>query len=537
MLASSVFPLAAALLPVERFYYSPDFAEEHLLFLGRPGFLFSIGIFVYLTYALMQLERTLVSLPRHARWRVKFKVLGAGTLLSVNLVYFSQGMLHRSLDLNLLPARSFALAAAVLLMAFSSLRRGEESRIQISRTLVFRSVVVLAVGCYLIGLGLLGEGMRLLNPASQRVLLVLAGVIGGIGVLAVLLSESVQRKIKVSLHKNFYQDKYDYRDQWLRFSRRLAATRSQDELHQAILAFYGETFAVQEVLLFLRDPEGEAYRPAAAHGTPAHGETLARDNSLVRYFVKPGWIFARRDDNPEIWAENHSFLERYSVSFVVPLHFDRILEGFLVLGRPINRREKYTYEDFDLMRLLAGQAASAILSVRLADQLASSRELAAIGKVSAFVVHDLKNLVSSLALVVENARHNLDDREFRADMLQTLAANVSRMNGLIARLQDLEEKSSLAIVPGDLAAVVRESARLAGSRNIVVSCVPTAASFDPEEIQKVAINLLHNALEAGSGRLVQVEVGAGGRPGVLPGARPGMWNERGIRSQAAVPPL
>jgi hypothetical protein len=442
---------------------------------------------------------------------VKFEVIGAGILLTMYLVYFSQGLLHRSLDMSLLPARSISLMAAIAFMAFSHFRRGEAARIQVSREFAFRSLVVLAVGGYLFGLGVLGEGLRFLDPGLQRTLLTVAGLAGGVGIIIVFLSEGMRRKIKVSLHKNFYQNKYNYRDQWLQFTRRIGTARNQEELHQAILTVIGETFAVQDTILYLRDPDGDAFWAIAAHGATLPPEPFTSDNPLLRYLAGREWIFSSRDENPQIWRENRSFLEDGGISFIIPLHFDRNLEGFILLGQPVNRREDYTYEDFDLMKLLAAQAASTILSLRLADQLAGSRELAAIGKVSAFVLHDLKNLVSSLALVVENARHCLDDEDFRADMLLTLNSNVVQMRNLIGRLQDLEEKPTLDLQAGDLAAVVREGARLAGDRGIEITGGPVPAHFDPEEMRKVALNLLLNAREAGNGQAVQVEVGGNER--------------------------
>lgn len=511
LIAAPLLPLATLLSPLEEFFLQPDSMGNGVLILTRLGFFFSLTLVVYLTYALMQLERTLVSLPRHARWQVKFEIIGAGTLLTMYLVYFSQGLLNRSLEMNLLPAHSLSLTAAIALMAFSRFHRGEAARIQVSREFAFRSLVALAVGGYLFGLGLLGEGLRFLHPELQRTLLTVAGLSGGVGIIAVFLSEGMRRKIKVSLHKNFYQDKYDYRDQWLCFTRRIGTARNQQELHQTILIVIGETFAVQDTILYLRDPDGDVFRAVAAHGTALPTETFALGNTLVRYLAGGKWIFSSRDENPQIWQENHLFLETGGISFIVPLHFDRSLEGFILLGRLVNRREDYTYEDFDLMKLLAAQAAATILSLRLADQLAGSREMAAIGKVSAFVLHDLKNLVSSLALVVENARDCLDDEDFRADMLLTLSDNVVRMRHLIGRLQDLEEKPTLDLQPGDLATVVREGARLAGDRGIEVTGGPVPAHFDPEEMRKVALNLLLNAREAGNGHPVQVEVGGNER--------------------------
>ncbi len=509
--ASPLFLLSAFYVPIDSFIFSPDFPDERILFLGRAGYLFSIGLFLYLIYILVQLERTLVSMPRHARWRGKFEIFGAGTLLAALLLYYSQGLLHKTIDMNLLPARSMALTAAVVMMGWSRLRRGEATAIRVSREMAFRSVVVLAVGVYLVSLGLLGEGMRYLGDAQRRSIVLIAALAGGLGIVVIFLSEAARRKIRVFLHKSFYREKYDYRDEWLRFTRKLSVAESRDELHRAILAFYAETFAVQGAALFLRDPERGHYRPTASHGLGRVEGVFPVSSALVNSFGEEGWIFSSREDHPRVREESGEFLQAHRVSFVVPLRFDRTLEGFIVLGRIINEGEKYTFEDFDLMKMLALQATSTILSMNLSEQLAQSREMAAIGKVSAFVLHDLKNLVSNLALVVDTARDNISDPEYQMDMLQTLTATVRKMKALMLRLKTMEEKSALERRECPLQETIREGLQMIGGAQVKVHGKEVVAQIDPVEIQKVALNLVLNALEAGNGRPVHVETGDAGR--------------------------
>src|SRR3546814_7624635 len=52
----------------------------------------------------------------------------------------------------------------------------------------------------------------------------------------------------------------------------------------------------------------------------------------------------------------------------------------------------------------------------------------------AFIMHDIKNLVSQLSLVARNARRHADNPEFRADMIATLEESVGKMNDMLARL-------------------------------------------------------------------------------------------------------
>ena len=152
----------------------------------------------------------------------------------------------------------------------------------------------------------------------------------------------------------------------------------------------------------------------------------------------------------------------------MPMNFENCLEGFIVLGRWINPDEKVIYEDFDLMKILARQAINSLMGRKLSEQLSSQREMAAIGKISTFVAHDLKNLVSSLGMMADNAREFIDDPEFQQDMLETLSGTVNKMKGLISRLRNLQEVGAVERQSCDLKAIATECAKTANGSGVLV---------------------------------------------------------------------
>ncbi|ALC16842.1 histidine kinase [Desulfuromonas soudanensis] len=509
LILTPAFLLFALFVDLDRFYISPDFAEEHLLFLGQAGYVFYLGLLLSLTFCLVQLEWTFTGLGRSDRWRVKFELLGVGTLLTISVFYYSQGLLYRSLDMSLLPARSLAMVIGVSLMFFSRIRRGMPSGLQVSKTLAYRSIVIVAVGLYLIGLGLAGEGMRYLGVSSQRTIFAVIALLGGIALCVVFLSERLRRKARVFLHKNFYKAKYDYRKHWLDFTKGLTSARDEQALHLAILASFCGAFSIRGAALFLKDAEGGDFRCAAAHELSPPGE-VRKGNPLVAYLEKHRWVYCREED-PALLSDNSTGMSLGGIHFGVPLFFEETLEGFILLGPPMDPGEMFIYEDFDLMKVMARQATSALLNLKFAEQLSTAREMAAIGKVSAFVMHDLKNSVSNLALVVENARNNMDDPDFQREMLETLDNTVTKMKGLIARLRNLEEKAELKLEECDLAALVAESAEGLPKKSITLTGGPVLCAVDRVEIGKVVLNLALNALDATAGEgPVHLDVGTDG---------------------------
>ncbi|MEZ4600303.1 MAG: PEP-CTERM system histidine kinase PrsK [Syntrophotaleaceae bacterium] len=503
---SLAFPVFALVAPASRFFYSPDFAEEKILFLGNLGFVFYIALMGYLVSALFHLERTLVALPRAERVQIKLEVVGVGTILAMLVVYYSQALLYRTIDMNLFPVRSLLLSIGVVMIGWSRLRGGIVGGVRVSRDMASRSLVLLAVSIYLVGLALVGEGMNYMDGAMQRALFVSIAVLLGLAVVLVILSEKLRGKVKVFLHKHFYRQKYDYRKEWRRFTRHLSSARTVEKLQEGILSFYSETFAYGAAALYLRDDEVGCYRFVAGHQISPLFRQFEKNSSFIAFLAGRDWIFNVADNNPPDIADALDFCRENEFNLAVPLLFEKSLEGIIFLGRTLHPWERLSYEDFDLMKMLAWQATSTLLSLKLSAQLSTAREMAAIGKVSAFVVHDLKNLASNLSMVADNAREYLDDPEFQQDMIETLEGTTSRMKALIARLKNVTEQKALNLVEADLLQIAIEGVRLAGGEQVTVSGEPVSVLLDLREIEKVVHNLVLNGIEAG-GAPIKVEVG------------------------------
>jgi len=513
LVTAALLPIAAFSFPVSQFFYSPDFERERMLFLGNISFVFYLVLLILLVIVLINLESVLRNLSRELRWQRKFEIIGAGALLAVLIFYYSQGLLYRSINMNLVPLRSLALITATLMIAYSRVWRNLETKAYVSQQIAYRSVVLFAVGLYLVGLGLLGEGMRYFGDSFQRSLLMGIGFIAGVGLMAVLLSESVKRKIRVFLHKNFYRQKYDYRTQWLQFTDRIASARSSDDLLSSLVLGFCETFGMGCGALFLTDTIPGKYHAAAVLEMEQSPFVFLSEHQLPGRIGGRDWVVQIPDELPDATGEEAEFLSGQAIVFAVPLLRGEHLEGFILLGRPLSSGESYQYEDFDLMKTLARQASSAILNLRLSDELSLAREMEAVGKVSAFVLHDLKNQVSTLALMVDNAREHMDNPEFQEDMLQSLESTVGRMKGLITRLKKIGEKHSLQRESTDLRALCERVINQVGNGQVTVAGTPVMADVDSEEIEKVLLNLLLNALEASGGdQAVSVEAGCDSTP-------------------------
>ena len=509
LVGSLALPLIVLLSPFESFFFSPDFADERILFVSRNAYWFYLCVLFFIVMALYQLERTLVAFSAMERSRVLYEVLGTGIILVTMLVYYSQVLLHRTIDMNLIPIRSLAIIIGIGLCVYSRLRQESLNSLVISRDVASRSVVVLAVGCYMLLLGGAGEGLRYFGFQNQRLVFIGFAALSGFAVALMLLSEKNRRKLTVFLHKHFYRHKYDYRNEWLRFTAQLSSAENMEKLQNAILNFYCETFARKGASLYLLDAEIGTYRQVANRLLNLPQIYFPPSHPLPLYLGETEeWIYNAADSHEPSLKDFKLQLEPFKVELCVPLKYEQSLEGFIMLGEAAHSGESLSYEDFDLMKVLASQATAVVLSLKLSEQLSTAQEMAAIGRVSTFVIHDLKNHVSNLSLMIDNAREHIDNPEFQVDMLETLDETVGKMKGLIARLKNIKETKKLNLVPCDLSDVVQRGVKDAGSPDMVVATDRVPVCIDVAEIEKVVHNLLLNAYEAGSNRdSITLEVG------------------------------
>ena len=508
-----LFCVLPFVFPLHSFFYVPDFPTERILFLGNIGYFYYLGIMASLIFALVHFEATLANASPESISKIKFEIIGYGTILAVLVFYFSQALLYRSLNMNYLTVRSFLYLVALVLITYSLLFRRGNVRIQVSRQAAYKSIVLIAVGIYLVMLGLMGEGMQYFNVSFQRTVTISFGFLVGIVLLILLLSERFRREVKVALHKNFYQYKHDYRTQWLRFTEQLATSTTGDELLQRILAAYCGIFGINSAALFLFEKNRGGYCMSAGHNFREINDVIAPENTLVQFMRERAWVVSSKDENPEIMKQNSRFFLDNKISFVIPLFTKEQIEGFIILGVPFKEDEVYIYEDYDLMKTIARQASQAIMHQRLLEQILHAREIETIGNVAAFVAHDLKNLVSNLSLIVENAGRYIQNPDFQQDMLMSLGNTVTKMQRLIGRLKNLGEREHYNLQSVNLFGLAERTAKMMSGAPITVAGISQTVLVDENEMQNVIMNLLMNAVEASAPNApVQVEVGISGLP-------------------------
>jgi hypothetical protein len=498
-------------IPVEDFFYSPEFRNERILFLGNTGYVFNLLLLLYSVVSIINLEATLRSSSGIRKWQIKYALLGAGGIIAFNIFYYSYALLYRSINMTLLPVRDGIILASNVVIGFSILKHhAMDVEIAVSRKILFRSLSLFILGFYLLGLGLLGEGMRYFGPRVGTNITIFLGFVGAIAVLTIMLSEQLRRKAMVFINKNFYSYKYDYREQWLNFTQRISLKTDLDELLTSIAEGFQEAIGSKGVSIWLFSKDHKAY--TCVKGLEKQSPKILPENKLIEFLRHSQWVISIYDNNcSKVVYENEKFFEKTGAALIVPLlHIDRLI-GFIVLRESLAENE-YNYEDFDLLKTLAKQASLAIANTQLADELIEAKEMEVMGRLSSFIIHDLKNSVSMLSLIAQNAEEHIDNPDFQRDAMRAVSNTSEKIKGIIDKLKNLPIKTELEFTYSDVGECVRSAIAhvgFNGKANVSYKEVDTAITrFDKKELSKVIINLIMNALDA-TGMKGEVKISTG----------------------------
>ncbi len=181
----------------------------------------------------------------------------------------------------------------------------------------------------------------------------------------------------------------------------------------------------------------------------------------------------------------------------MPLYLRNRLFGFIILDKP-RIVPSLNFEDHDLLRTVGRHVATHIDQAESDRRLAESSQFGAYNRLTAFLMHDLNNLIAQQSLVVKNAekfRHNPD---FVDDAIGTIANSVSRMRRLMEQLSRGSKQSMRMDV--DLDEVIQKAARRCDTMRPAVTYERTAGgpsvSADPERLTAVIEHLIRNAQDA-----------------------------------------
>ncbi|MBB4633800.1 XrtA/PEP-CTERM system histidine kinase PrsK [Sphingosinicella soli] len=449
------------------------------------------------------------------RWSIRLLCIALSGVFAYDLNLYTLFLLDRTMGPDLVEVRGLVNALVVPLIYLSA-ARNRGLKLQVSRQAAFHTLSLGAIGLYLVLMSLAGYGLRLVGGDWGRLLQISFIFAAAVLAAVILFSGRARAWLRVQINKHFFAYKYDYRQEWLRFVNTVSSSGpGLGALHMRVVQAACEPVESPGGALFIAGEDDSFVHLARWNYRTLRPGRIEGAARLKAHFESSGRILDIEEQRGGAAGMRlpQWLIEDSQAWLIVPLiHIDEAI-GFILIERPLTPRE-LNWEDFDILRTVGRQAASYVAEAAALAKIAESRKFDEFNRRFAFIMHDLKNLVSQLSLVARNAERHAENPEFRADMIATLQSSVAKMNDLLARLSQQSTQSGPSSGTFDVCRaveVVGNTARRSWPGVAVEHCgqdVVVAGAAD--RFEQVLTHLVQNAVDAsepGSPVTIAVEPG------------------------------
>lgn len=468
---------------------------------GETGFMTDIvGRLTMAVMGMLLVEQLYRNTPAKGRWGIKFACFGIGGIFAYDFYLYSDAMLFRHVNIEIWTARGAVNALIVPLVAVSAARNPQWSLgISVSRRILFHSATLLGTALYLLAMSAAGYYLRFFGGSWGAVMQV-TFLFGAVALLVgILFSGAFRSWLKVFISKHFYNYNYDYREEWLGFTRTLSEHGHElgERTIQAIAALVESPGGA----LFISRESGNC-EPVAHWNMSLPNETESASGSLCQFLENKQWVIDLQEYKLNREKYGAIFIPQWlqvlpKAWLIVPLILLGKLFGFMILTQP-RSKVKLNWEVIDMLKIAGSQAASYLAQQESTNALLIARQFESFNRMSTFIVHDLKNLVSQLSLLLSNAEKHKNNPEFQIDMLDTLAYSVQKMKLLLHKLSrgsSIEHPAPLSINK-----LLRRTLALKSAfepkpeLEILDSGLMVVANWD--RLERVVGHIIQNAVEA-----------------------------------------
>lgn len=440
------------------------------------------------------------------KWAYKPLVLFLGAQSLFDFVTYANATMINQIGENYVYARGY-IYVALLPFLILAIRRISYWGVAIfvSRDVVLHSTLLLVAGGYLFLMALVGYLVKFLGGSwSYPLQFVLVGV-SSLLLVSLFLSHNFRTKIKVFITKHFYANQFDYRVEWVKLTNILS--EQQDSLTEAYqMSLNGMLQAVEyESGVLLKLNKNGWQQVSAINVAERRDYDLAKVDILQSFFDQKTWII----DIGELRVKPHQyeeledktyFMESFDYQLIVPIFRHEKLWGMALLDAESDHVKSLNWELRDYINAVTAQVSNYIFQFEGAHALAENAQFAAFSRMSAFVLHDLKNVMAQIDLILANAQQHKSNPEFIDDTFETLEHTKSRMDKMLKQLTEKKTSESQRQLQTDIGAiltsVVEQRCQGFKPRPIVESETALLVQIDAEKFANVMYHLISNAQQA-----------------------------------------
>jgi putative PEP-CTERM system histidine kinase len=486
--------------------------DQPVILIDKRNALLFVNVLVSSTVALLGFDATLRNVGSSELEALKL-VFIAFLGFVVYFSYVSVNILVSSyVSQSLIFSGAAVIFIGLLLLSYSFAKYPFwEVKISVSRRIVFGCLSASALIIYLVISGSVLDIVRAVQPHRLDVLLPLTAFSLVAVLLGAYLSSGLRAAAASFVSRNFFRNKYDYRDLWIKFSERSSGSLNLTDLLPKVAEFIADAMFVRQVAIWLRSPNTESF-------TLAHRlDGLSSDcngSSTLRLTLQPSSEDLRavhqvpKPDSPEsargFIVDNLQALKDLRITRLVAVTKGNEILALLGVGEESGGKGSAP-EDEQLLASVSKQIGHLILNHKLSEDLLLSREWESFNRFASFILHDLKNLATLQGMTLENGKRFGNNPEFIADAFATFHQTTDKMINLIASLSVQRGQFSLKQQPVNILEVIAgtfDDLKI-DQRNglkLLTTFPPKEKtpmiSGDRELLQKAFTNLLLNAIQS-----------------------------------------
>jgi putative PEP-CTERM system histidine kinase len=465
-------------------------------------YLFLLFVLLNLT-SLVVLEQLYRGANVEARRSITPLVIALGSISVFDFVFYAQATMVGGIEFDFWYSRGYLSALAVPLLLISLRRfKAGSVRIFVSRNVVFYSSMLMIAGLYLLLMAIAGYVINYFGGEWGQLVSFGFFILGSIVLAVLLITETVRRQVKVFISKHFFANKYEYREEWLELIGKIEAASAEDYYQMSLKIMMSKVGATGGVIL--KASGNNRFMIQYSDGVELD-ESFDKDLMLLEHFTKnQGWIIDINEYNEDPLSYPGLFIQpknwqSVDVNILVPIFIGKAFYGFFILSNS-DEEKKLNWEDRDLLFAIAKQLGNFISLNEANDKLAESKQFDAFNQMSAFLVHDLKNVQAQLALITSNAKQHRDNPDFVDDVFETVESATERLAKVLTQLRNKQvaESTSKVVDLGDIIERVTAQRNVIDPQVVIKKNEECLTAIDHERFFSVMNHLMQNAQEATS---------------------------------------
>ena len=479
---------------------------------GYTGYEFPVKYQIYSTLIqciiiFLLIENLYRNSAKELLWGIQLLLLAVAVLYIYDFLLYADTLLFMSIGRKLFEARGMVNFLIIPILAIAISRNPTwKLNVKVSRKVAFHTVTLIGTGAYLIGMSAAGYFLQSYGGKWGNILQITFVLTALLGLIMFISSGRFRSLTQVLLSKHFFQYRYDYREEWLKFINTISATGEHYVLRERVIKTLADVMDSPGGALWLcEQPDG--YQLAARWNFRYDVENeLPTGDKFIKFLEHEDWVVDLNNEIDDGKIRRHNLhvpkwlLSNSQYWLVLPLNHMGKLVGFVILLQP-RVKISLNWESTDLLKTIGRQLAS-YLAEQIAEMaLAESREFESFNRKFAFVVHDIKNLASQLSLIVKNAEKHSNNPEFQKDMVLTVQDSVAKMNNLLSRITIVQEPSKGKMDESlNISNIMGKIVKDYSSRGLDISFKRQDSDIeiyaDQESVETIFMHLIENAREA-----------------------------------------